>query len=165
MSAVASSGRQIIFKKLGTICCVAAGGFEPGFATQACFAACLSHPGTFTQHLAHQNSNNVLSCAACLTRSATFSQHQKQTTFLCPLLDREFGTHQNCKKKSEAPIRTRLNQTCAILASDFLGYVFYGKLLFLLVSGVFACFSPVQETRPQHSWTPHFHPLHKTAIP
>ena len=65
-------------------------------------------------------------------------------------LQREFRIHQHCQKKSEAPIRTRLSQTCAILASDFLGYVFYGKLLFLLVSGVFAFFSPVKETRLPH---------------
>ena len=34
------------------------------------------------------------------------------------------------KKKSEAQIRTRLTQTCAILASDFCWYVLYGKFFF-----------------------------------
>ena len=44
----------------------------------------------------------------------------------------EDGSHQHSPKKSEAPFRTRLTQTCAILASDFCWYIkFYNLFHFV----------------------------------
>ena len=47
--------------------------------------------------------------------------------------------NQHCQKKSEAPIRTRLTQTCAILASDFCWQVFMGSSFSFKTSWCCSC--------------------------